>query len=125
MRLAEAGTIPAMLTEGAAAVDIVAVYGGKSCTIQVKTRKTKPGRAPGVVDWRPQRMARPNFVAIVIAPEGDTPTAYVLPRAVVPKVWTLGGYPHPLRSNLSITRVQPLLDRYVERWDLVVAYLER
>ena len=117
MRLAEAGTIPAMLTEGAVDVDIVAVLGGKSCTLQVKTRKTTPGRVPGVVDWNPARMTRPDFVVVVVAPEGDAPTAYVLPRVAVGKVWKLAGYQHPIRCNVNLTRAKPVFDRYVERWD--------
>jgi hypothetical protein len=113
-----------MLTEGAADVDIVAVLGGRSCTIQVKTRLIRPGKRAYVIDWNPERMSRPDFVVLVLAPEGETPTSYVLPPKVVKQVWEVAGYPHPTRCNVSLTRAKPILERYRERWDVVLSYLE-
>jgi hypothetical protein len=125
MRLAMVGITPSVLPARTQDADVIAILGGRSRTLQVKTMGAA-GRS--VVDMAEARILRPDFLVIVALnmpgnyrAQPGTPIAYVLPRRAVRKVWELGGYPHPKRPGLRLSRVgvREFLARYEEAWDLV------
>jgi hypothetical protein len=129
MMLAMVGVTPAVLPAGTPDADVIATLHGRACSIQVKTMGAA-GRS--VVDMKPERILRSDFVVIVALnmpgqyrATSGTPTAYVLPREVMAEAWKAGGYEHPKRPGLRLTsEVRAILEDHREAWNLVADALD-
>jgi hypothetical protein len=128
MRIAMAGATPALLPARTPTADLIATHDGRATTIQIKTMGAA-GRY--MVDIKPERMAKPDFLVIVELnrPGGNyggtvgEPTAYVLPRKVALEVWAAGGDNHPTRPALNLRKARHLLTGYAEAWHLIAESL--
>lgn len=120
MRLAMNGMDAAIPPSGNPITDVIAHIGGRTRSIQVKTRRH--GRAP-MIDMQPDKVAQADFVVIVLlgearGREGDVPpTAYVLPHHTMMVAWERFGYTHPKRCNMRLD--YDWLAPFHEAWHLV------
>jgi hypothetical protein len=138
-KLAMAGVLPIVLTAGHPGSDLIAEAGGRSVTLQVKTRGTAN---PVIYDVRGDEL-RSDFLVLVRlnlwrdralrgkqrygelnADDPNTPVAWVLPLSIAKKAWDLGADRHPRRQTLRLGPIRDILRQHEERWDLVARKLK-
>jgi hypothetical protein len=131
-RLALNGVLPIVLAAGHPGSDVIAEAGGRSVTIQVKTRAATN---PALYDLKGDAL-RANFLVLVrlnlwrdprqrpLQPDDPAePIAWVLTLRDAQRAWELGGYPHEKRNALRIPKVREILNKDIEDWDQVVRAL--
>jgi hypothetical protein len=138
-KIAMSGVLPVVLAAGHPGTDVIAEAGGRSVTIQVKTRGTTN---PQIYDLKGDEL-RADFLILVrlnlwrdtarhgqerygpLHPDDPTtPIAWVLPLRVAREAWTIGADRHPRRQTLRLGRIRDLLAKYEERWDLIARALK-
>ena len=137
-KIAMSGVLPIVLTAGHPGRDVIAEAGGRSVTLQAKTRGATN---PQLIDlhgdelcadflvlvrlnlWRDTQRKGPERYGKLKPDDPTTPTAWVLPLKIAKQAWALGADRHPRRQTLRLGP-RDILSRYEERWDLVARKLK-
>lgn len=138
-KLAMSGVLPIVLTAGHPGSDVIAEAGGRSVTIQVKTRGSTN---PQIYDLHGDELCSDFLVLVRLnlwrdrARRGDerwgplndndpaTPIAWILPLSVARNAWEIGADRHPRRQTLRLGPIRDILAKHEERWDLVARRLK-